>query len=153
MNVAAVTVEDLPGLSAATVLGGEPVLHALPHSVLDWMSMVRQGISASAVDAAVRVMGIAQADLARALDIPERTLARRKKEGVLSRDESGKLVRLARVVERAVVVFEDERLALDWLKSPNAALAGSSPLSLLDTDLGSVAVLNTLGRIEQGVFA
>jgi putative toxin-antitoxin system antitoxin component (TIGR02293 family) len=129
------------------------VLHALPRSVLEWISLVRQGISAGAVDAAVRVMGIGQTELARALDIPERTLARRKKEGVLSRDESGKLVRLARVVERAVEVFEDERAALDWLKSPNAALGGTSPLSLLDTDLGSVAVVNTLGRIEQGVFA
>ncbi|MDO8714468.1 MAG: DUF2384 domain-containing protein [Polynucleobacter sp.] len=145
--------EDLTGLTAATVLGGEPVLHALPRSVLEWIALVRHGISASAVDAAVRVMGIGQTELARALDIPERTLARRKKEGVLSRDESGKLVRLARVVERAVEVFEDERAALDWLKSPNASLGGTSPLSLLDTDLGSVAVVNTLGRIEHGVFA
>lgn len=153
MNSAAVVLEKAAGLSAATVLGGEPVLHALPRTVLDWISLVRQGISASAVDAAVRVIGIGQVELARALDIPERTLARRKKEGVLSRDESGKLLRLARVVERAVEVFEDERSALDWIKSPNAALGGHSPLSLLDTELGSVAVVNVLGRIEQGVFA
>lgn len=153
MGVATLAVEDVGVLTASTVLGGERVLHALPHSVLEWIALVRQGISASAVDAAVRVMGIGQTELARALDIPERTLARRKKEGVLSRDESGKLVRLARVVERAVEVFEDERAALAWLKNPNASLGGSSPLSLLDTDLGSVAVVNTLGRIEQGVFA
>lgn len=153
MSVATLAAKDLACLPASTVLGGEPVLHALPRSVLEWISLVRQGISAGAVDAAVGVMGIGQTELARALDIPERTLARRKKEGVLSRDESGKLVRLARVVERAVEVFEDERAALDWLKSPNAALGGTSPLSLLDTDLGSVAVVNTLGRIEQGVFA
>ena len=137
----------------ATVLGGETVLHALPGSVLEWISLVRLGLSASTIDAAVRVMGISQTELARALDIPARTLARRKKEGVLSRVESEKLVRLARVVERAVEVFENDRAALDWLKSQNPALGGTSPLSLLDTDLGSVAVVNTLGRIEQGVFA
>lgn len=153
MIAGTLAVEDLAGLSAVAVLGGEPVLHALPRSALEWIALVRQGISARAVDAAVRVMGIGQAELARALDIPERTLARRKKEGVLSRDESGKLVRLAGVVERAVEVFEEQRAALDWLKSPNAALGGNSPLSLLDTDLGSAAVVNTLGRIEQGVFA
>lgn len=141
------------GLTAATVLGGETVLHALPGSILEWISLVRLGLSARTVDAAVRVMGISQTELARALDIPERTLARRKKEGVLSRVESEKLVRLARVVERAVEVFENDRAALDWLKSQNPALGGTSPLSLLDTDLGSVAVVNTLGRIEQGVFA
>ena len=134
------------------MLGGESVLHAQPHSTLEWIALVRQGISAGAVDAAVRVVGVGQIELAKALDIPERTLARRKKEGMLNRDESGKLVRLARIVERADEVFEDKDAALDWLKVPNAALGGVSPISLLDTDLGADAVINTLGRIEHGVF-
>ena len=153
MTTATLAINPLPGLSAATVLGGKSVLHTLPRSALEWISLVRRGISANAVDAAVRVMGMGQAELARALDIPERTLARRKKEGTLSRDESGKLVRLARVVERAAEVFEGGPAALDWLKNPNASLGGTSPLSLLDTDLGAVAVFNALGRIEHGVFA
>ena len=153
MTTATLAINPLSGLSAATVLGGKSVLRTLPRSALEWIALVRQGISANAVDAAVRVMDMGQAELARALDIPERTLARRKKEGTLSRDESGKLVRLARVVERAVEVFEDGPAALDWLKSPNASLGGASPLSLMDTDLGAVAVLNALGRIEHGVFA
>ena len=153
MTTAILARDPLMGLSAASVLGGEPVLHATPGSVLEWIALVRKGISAGAVDAVVRVMGIGQSELSRALDIPERTLARRKKEGVLSSDESGKMVRLAQVIERAVEVFEDERAAMSWLKSPNAALGGNSPLSLLDTELGSVAVVSTLGRIEHGVFA
>lgn len=153
MTSAILAINPLQSMSAAAVLGGKPVLHTLPRSALEWISLVRQGISANAIDAAVRVMEMGQTELARALDIPERTLARRKKEGTLSRDESGKLVRLARVVERAAEVFEGGPAALDWLKRPNAALGGVSPLSLLDTDLGSVAVLNTLGRIEHGVFA
>lgn len=72
-------------------------------------------------------MDIGQAELARALVIPERTLAQRKKEGVLRRDESGELVRPARVVERAAEVFGDGHAALDWLKSPNGSPAGFSP--------------------------
>ena len=153
MATAILAIKPLSGLSAVSVLGGKSVLRKLPGSALEWIALVRQGISAKAVDAAVRVMEMGQAELARALDIPERTLARRKKEGILSRDESGKLVRLARVVERAAEVFEDGPAALDWLKNPNASLGGASPLSLLDTDLGAVAVFNALGRIEHGVFA
>ena len=42
---------------------------------------------------------------------------------------------------------------IDWLKSPNAALRGHAPLSLVDTDIGAEAVLDALGRIEHGVFA
>lgn len=78
MTAATYVREAVTGLSAASVLGGEPVLHVLPHSVLEWIALVRQGISAGAVDAVVRVMGIGQSELSRALDIPERTLARRK---------------------------------------------------------------------------
>ena len=74
-------------------------------------------------------------------------------EGLFNSEESAKLVRLARVVERAKNVFEDVEAALDWLKSANAALSGATPLSLLDTDIGAESVLDTLGRIEHGVFA
>jgi hypothetical protein len=34
-----------------------------------------------------------------------------------------------------------------------SALSGATPLSLLDTDIGAENVLDTLGRIEHGVFA
>ena len=153
MSVVTFARDAATGLSAASILGGEPVLHVLPGSVLDWIALVRHGISAGAIDAVVRFMGIGQSELSLALGIPERTLVRRKKEGLLNPDESEKLVRLAQVMERAVEVFEDEQSALSWLKSSNSALGGSSPLSLLDTELGSLAVVNTLGRIEHGVFA
>jgi putative toxin-antitoxin system antitoxin component (TIGR02293 family) len=62
-------------------------------------------------------------------------------------------VRLARVVERAEDVFGDLNTALDWLKSVNAALLGATPLSMLDTDIGAENIMDTLGRIEHGVFA
>ena len=56
------------------------------------------------------------------------------------------------MVERAEEVFEAGEPAQAWLKTQNPALGDVTPLSLLDTDLGADAVLNTLGRIEQGVF-
>ena len=59
----------------------------------------------------------------------------------------------ARVVERAEEVFEDGASALAWLKTENPSLGDVTPLSLLDTDLGADTVLDTLGRIEHGVFA
>jgi putative toxin-antitoxin system antitoxin component (TIGR02293 family) len=92
-------------------------------------------------------------ELAAALAIPDRTLARRKREGRFNSEETAKLVRLARVIARAEETFEDLDAARDWLKSANAALAGATPLSLLDTDIGAESVLDTLGRIEHGVFA
>jgi len=139
--------------SAADLLGGRAVLRARPASTLDWIELIRKGISSGAIDSILKTMQLSQADLARVLGIPERTLARRKREGVLNSEESAKLVRLARVVGRANEVFEDPKAALQWLKAPNTALSGAAPLSLLDTEIGAESVLDTLGRIEHGVFA
>ena len=140
-------------VSAVNLLGGEAVLHARPRVMMDWIPLVRQGLPSASVDAVVRITRITQAQLSQALAIPERTLARRKREGVLSPEESAKFVRFARVVERAETVFEDADSALNWLQSQNAALGGVTPLSLLDTEIGADSVLDTLGRIEHGVFA
>jgi putative toxin-antitoxin system antitoxin component (TIGR02293 family) len=139
--------------SVEKVLGGKGVLGVKPQSSLDWVGMIREGIPAAAVESILSVAQLSQSELAQALGIPARTLARRKREGVLNSEESSKLVRLARVVSRASEVFDDPAAAVDWLKSPNAALRGNAPLSLLDTDIGAESVLDTLGRIEHGVFA
>lgn len=139
--------------SVENILGGRGVLGAKPQSPLDWIGMIREGIPAAAVESILRAVHLSQAELAQALGIPERTLARRKREGVLNSEESSKLLRLARVVSRASEVFDDPAAAVDWLKSSNAALRGNAPLSLLDTDIGAESVLDTLGRIEHGVFA
>ena len=140
-------------ISVDNLLGGKPVLPITPLSPLDWVSVIRRGISSSAIDSLTKFTRLSQAELSTALGIPERTLARRKREGKLNSEESAKLIRLARVIERAEEVFEDFDAAIDWLKSKNTSLSGSTPLSLLDTDIGAEGVMDTLGRIEHGVFA
>ncbi len=140
-------------VSVDNLLGGKRVLPITPRSPLDWVSVIRRGIPSSAVDSLTKFTRLSQAELSATLGIPERTLARRKREGKLNSEESAKLVRLARVIERAEEVFEDFNSAIDWLKSTNTSLAGSTPLSLLDTDIGAESVMDTLGRIEHGVFA
>ena len=152
MSRVAVSVPE-PFRSLEALLGGRRALRTRPHSTLDWIEVIRNGISATAIEALLKAMQLSQSEFARALDIPERTLARRKREGVLNSEESAKVLRVARVVGRAGEVFEDPDAALDWLKSPNAALSRATPLSLLDTDIGAESVLDTLGRIEHGVFS
>ncbi len=141
----AVTVERL--------LGGAGVLKSSPRSSLDWVMLIRRGLPSAALESLTGNLGLAQAELAAVLGIPERTLARRKKEGTLSPEESAKLVRLARAVGRATEVFEDRDAALEWLRRPNRALAREVPLRLLDTEIGAESVMDLLGRIEHGVFS
>lgn len=140
-------------LAVDDLLGGQRVLDSIPRSMLDWVAVIRRGIPTAAVDALTRFTHLTQAELAAAVGIPERTLARRKREGKLNSEESSRLIRLARVVARGEEVFEDLDATIDWLKSANASLGGSTPLSLLDTDIGAEGVMDSLGRIEHGVFA
>ena len=150
--MATTTVESRALLSAEKLLGGVDVLIEEPRSSLEWVGLIRRGVPSGAVDALAASTRLTRSELAAALGIPAGTLVRRKREGTLSSEESAKLLRLARVVERASEVFEELGTALDWLRSPNAALSAVTPLSLLDTDIGAETVLDTLGRIEHGVF-
>lgn len=140
-------------LSVLTLLGGDEVMPTQPRTFIEWIDVIREGIPSSAAEIFARRIHVSQSEFSTFLNIPERTLVRRKSEGVLSSEESAKLVRMARVVERASEVFDELDAALDWLKSPNAALSGAIPMSLLDTEIGAKAIMDTLGRIEHSVFA
>lgn len=124
-----------------------------PGTVGEWLRLLRGGLPGRGLEKLLESLAISRAEFCTALNIPERTLARRLAEGRLTADESEKVLRLARVWERAINVFEGEAPARDWLKSPNGALENATPLSLLDADIGADEVLNLLGRIEHGVFS
>jgi putative toxin-antitoxin system antitoxin component (TIGR02293 family) len=89
-----------------------------------------------------------------AVQIPRRTLARRKAAGRLSRDESERLLRLAGVFESAVKLFEgDVDAARTWLQSPARAFGGDTPLAVAETEIGAREVEDLVGRLEHGVFS
>src|SRR5436853_7695742 len=77
--------------SVETLLGGRGVLRARPHTALHWIDVIRHGIPAAAVQSLLKAMQVSQSELAKALGIPERTVARRKPEGALNSEESGQL--------------------------------------------------------------
>ncbi len=94
--------------------------------------------------------GLTLKELATSLDLSPRSLQRRRREGRLARHESDRLYRLARIIALAKHYLGDDKAAPRWLKRPNRALGGSTPLQLIDTELGARAVENVLGRIAYG---
>jgi putative toxin-antitoxin system antitoxin component (TIGR02293 family) len=91
--------------------------------------------------------------LADLLSIPDRTLSRRKSEGRLRPDESDRLLRLARVVDLALGLFEgDKKAAQSWLLLSNDALGGKTPIELSRTEVGAREVESLIHRLEHGVF-
>lgn len=144
-------------MTAATsiydTLGGPSVLREDASGLTELGERVRRGLPYAALEAVMARLGLSREQLAQALHLPERTLARRKKERRLHPDESDRLFRLARIAAQAADVLGSTEKAARWLQRPNRALGGRVPLALLDTDAGTREVEEVLGRIEHGVVS
>ncbi len=120
----------------------------------DLVAQIEKGISFAALESLASLTGMPVATMAEALRIPERTLARRKASGRLMPDESERLLRLSRVFENAVRLFEgDLPGAVTWLTTPKKALGHKTPLDYSRTEPGAREVENLIGRLEHGVFS
>ena len=134
------------------VLGGTKVFRgrALP-TAAELRSRIQQGFPYSALDSVRERLRLSLPEAAHVLHTPVRTLARRRQDRKLQAAESDRLYRLARVAGQAVAVFGSEEPAVQWLRRPNRALGGETPLHLLDTEIGTRQVEDVLGRLEFGV--
>jgi putative toxin-antitoxin system antitoxin component (TIGR02293 family) len=89
---------------------------------------IERGLPFKALESLAALSGLSVALIASVLGIPERTLARRKAAGMLAPDESERLLRVSRVFENAVELFEgDVAGAVTWLTSPKKALGHGRP--------------------------
>ena len=121
--------------------------------VLGQVQELKQGLPAGIVDALVRELEISRKELARVAGVAERTLIRKVQEGRLTPDQSERMARVARLLNRAIEVLGSKERALSWLKGSRAYFSGKPPLDFADTELGCQEVFNLLGRIEYGVFS
>ena len=131
-------------------LGGEPVLGRSLRTETDLQAAIREGFPQTVVEKVMHAAGLTLKELATSLDLSPRSLQRRRREGRLARYESDRLYRLARIVALAKHYLGDDETATRWLRRPNRALGGCTPLQLIDTELGARAVENVLGRIAYG---
>ncbi len=139
-----------------TLLGGQPALRRKITSERELADLVREGLPSSALDHLLEQLLTVAGSQAAIYDIigSARTLQRKRAEHTrLSSSESDRLARLARVVVRAEEALGAPDPARRWLVRPNRALGGVTPLSMLDSDVGTLAVERLLGRIEHGIYS
>lgn len=117
------------------------------------IALVRSGLPVSELDALQNVLDVPIEKLAPKLGISKATLHRRKAAGRLEPDESDRVVRFARLMGKAVEVFENEEAARAWLSAPQFGLGGETPLDYAMTELGAREVQNLLGRIDHSVYS
>lgn len=134
---------------AAAILG----LRRDLRNILELAPVIRKGLPATSFEAVSKRMALSTQATAEALGLAQRTIARRVQQGTpLDAEESERVVRLARVLAEACSVLGDLERARRWLLKRSRAL-DEVPVRLLDTDIGTQAVLEELGRIDHGVFA
>jgi len=120
----------------------------------DLLRSVRRGFAFSVLERLHRNVAIDIDELTDLVQISQRTLTRRRKEGRFLPEESDRLVRASRLLAKAIELFQgDIESARAWLSSPQMALGGAVPLNIAKTELGAREVENLLGRLEYGVYS
>jgi len=118
----------------------------------DLASLVEQRLPAAAIGSLVRG-GLSDAEVYQ-LIVPRRTLAHRvAKHQPLSKEESDKAVRVARITTMAERAFGDSDKAWRWLRKPKSRFDGRSPLEMLATEAGARLVEESIVQFEYGMTA
>lgn len=134
-------------------LGGVKVIGS-PRSDLEFVPIVRAGFPVEAFTAVSKWIELGDETLYKTLRVAKRTGARRKANATrLKSRESELLLRLARVFAMAIDILGNKSKARRWLLSENRSLGGQPPIEMLDTDIGFQHAVDSLKRVEFGVYS
>ena len=135
------------------ILGGKRALGVKVRQEEDLIEQIHRGLPYKTLESVMERMEMEMAFVIAFLGVTARTLQRRQTENVLTREESDRVVRLAKLYERTVKVLGDPSEARAWLHHRNITLGSKTPLEVMDTVIGEARVHALLGRIEQGVYS
>jgi len=136
------------------LLGGKSLVKQSITSNFDLIALSDAGITKASLESLIGHVGISKKSfLESILDISIKTLERKKGTEKLDRRTSSHVIEIAKVVEHAFAVFEEEEKVKTWLSKPNAALNNMKPLDLFSTSTGLGMVNDILGRMEEGVYS
>jgi putative toxin-antitoxin system antitoxin component (TIGR02293 family) len=131
----------------ATLIGSE-------NSLTIRKKITHEGIGGGVLRSLRERLGLTIAEVARVLGAGERTIIRKEQQRMaLSPTEADRAYRLARVADLATDLIGDERKAVAWLRTPSTYLGGETPLAMLDTEIGTDLVTESLYAIAYGGVA
>lgn len=120
----------------------------------DLLKRVQEGLIFKVFEHLTKSIALPPRELAYVVQIPPRTLDRRRERGRLEPAESDRILRVSRLFAAAIELFEGDGVAARrWMLQKQKALGGKTPLELLATELGAREVESLIGRLEHGVFS
>ena len=137
---------------AANNLTLEQYIGVSPDSALNLAEIAERGLPTDSI-AYLKEKGLTFSEVS-GIVISPRTLKHRKARGEpLSVEETGRMLRVARILSLADQVFGNHEKALAWLREVDHHLNDRTPLSLLHTEPGGHLVESLLWQIDEGVYA
>lgn len=117
------------------------------------MDKISHGLSGKVAHSISEWANITPSELRKMSGIPNTTFNRSVKARFTA-DQSERLVRIIRVIERAVELFEgDKEAAQKWMNEPNRGLSWKTPADVVSSETGALEVMRLITRIEHGVYS
>jgi putative toxin-antitoxin system antitoxin component (TIGR02293 family) len=139
-------------MNIAELLEGVNLSPTLLENRTAYIQAIRRGISGEIVKQAVQVLQERELFI-HLLNTNSANLSRFYRQKSLTKMQSEGILDTLRVFQKAITVFENEKLAKEWLHTSIPALAGEYPINLCDTFEGRKLVCEALQAIEYGEFS
>ena len=135
-----------------SVLGGANTINSKVSNEMDLILLTRSGLPKKSLDTLSTKLGISMERLSQLLNISLRTLQRKDPTDRLSIHVSEHMLAIAEVIIRGTEVMGSQQSLETWLHSALTSFNDLKPIDIMDTSIGTQLILNTLGRIEHGVY-
>ena len=152
-----------PGTAKRAKIGALSYLGVYRAPPMERISLIKQGVRAAEVKRLLTDLNIGQGTGFKALNLPTATVNKKAKTGdILSREESERVIGLARLVGQLEAMVEEsgdgssfdaQAWIARWLAEPLPALGGARPLDLIDTMEGQGLVSAALAKLQSGAYA
>ena len=148
---------------ASTARNGLNFLGLYRADPIEHITLVKQGVPATAADQLAKRMNMSKDKLLLTLGLARATVDRNVRSNKpLSTQDSSRLIGMARLVGQVQAMVEESGHAegfdagtwlAQWLEEPLPALAGSKPSAYMDTSEGQAMVAGLLARMQSGAYA
>ncbi|MCI1210208.1 MAG: MbcA/ParS/Xre antitoxin family protein [Treponema sp.] len=116
--------------------------------------LLEKGIRKSDFIAVVKnIADMTEKDFAVIAGVSQRTLSRLKPDQTIPPQATEVTLSVLRIYQKAQEVFGSETRAQEWMKRPNTALQGRTPVACVQNRFGAEEVTDVLNRIEYGVYS
>ena len=131
----------------------QPIILTRLQNPLDLIEFSRKGLSRAAVDLVAQKIGLSDREMARILNISERTFHRYTPDTQLDTSSTERLLKLMLLYQHGEDVFSNLEDFKPWMRQSMRIFGDKSALDLLDTVTGFEWVNNVLSRMGFGTYS